>query len=86
MLNPLAPSKTPEIRIWEVLQRTTINPLRSKLTSADSMLVFAVWRRSAVDNAQSASVSHGQKGNPVALWSSRTQYRTQKFILARNCN
>jgi len=35
--------------------------LRSELASFDSMLVFAVWRRSAVDDAQSASVSHGQK-------------------------
>jgi len=45
--------------------------LRSELASADSMLVFAVWRRSDVADAQSASVSPGQKGNPVALWSSR---------------
>jgi hypothetical protein len=36
--------------------------LRSELASADSMLVFAVWRRSAIDDAQSASVSHRQKG------------------------
>ena len=45
--------------------------LRSELASADSTPVFAVWHRSAVDDSQSASVSHGQKGDLVALWSSR---------------
>jgi hypothetical protein len=35
--------------------------LRSELASADSILVFAVWRWRAVNDPQSASVSHGQK-------------------------
>ena len=36
--------------------------LRSDLASADSMLVFAVWRRSAVDDAQSAMGKSGSGG------------------------
>jgi hypothetical protein len=35
--------------------------LRSEVVSADSMLMFTVWRPSSVDDAQLARVSHGPK-------------------------
>ena len=45
--------------------------LRSEFASADSMRFFAVWHRSAVDAAQSASVSQRQKRSPVLVVDSR---------------
>jgi hypothetical protein len=43
--------------------------LREARSHVDSILLFAVCRRRAVGDAQSARSAHGEKGGPVALWS-----------------